>query len=130
MADEPTTKELQDLAKRKAAQVQINRADAELNPAKEYHPVERTRSVLGGLKGGTTIIAGTVTATGLTVLRQLLEGNLSMRPIISGFVVGTGLLVLGFFSTPIAAALALLLVVTSVLMNAPPILEKVGGFAR
>lgn len=71
------------------------------------------------------IVAGAVMATGLTSLRQLLEGKLSMRPIIGGFIVGTMLLTMAFFNTDIAGALALLLLVASILNNGIPILNKV-----
>jgi len=73
----------------------------------------------------TTIIAGVIVSTGLTVLNQLLQGEVKVQPVIGGFVVGTMLLILAFFSVEIAAALALLLVVTSVLTNGASILEKV-----
>jgi hypothetical protein len=72
-----------------------------------------------------TIIAGVVAATGLTVLNDLLAGNLAMKPVIAGFVVGTFLLVIGLFNTPIAGALALLLLITSVFVNGVPVLRKV-----
>lgn len=80
---------------------------------------------LGGLRGGTLVIAGTVTATGLTVLNQLLRGEVQVKPIISGFIVGTMLLILAFWSVPVAAALSLLILVTSIFINAPAILEEV-----
>ncbi len=80
---------------------------------------------MNAFQNTTVIVTGTVVATGLTSLKQLLEGKLSMRPIIGGFVVGTVLLISAFFNTEIASALALLLLVTSVLNNGIPILEKV-----
>jgi uncharacterized membrane protein YphA (DoxX/SURF4 family) len=80
---------------------------------------------LGGLRGGTVIIGATVTATGLTMLNKLLQGNVTVKPIISGFIVGTMLLIVGFWTVPVAAALALLLLVTSVLVNGEGILEEV-----
>ena len=76
----------------------------------------------------TYVIAGTVVATGLTVLNQILNGGLSIKPIIGGFIVGTSLLTMALFSAPIAAALALLLLVTSVMVNTIPILQKVSGY--
>lgn len=82
---------------------------------------------MGPFKQTTVVIAGTVTATGLTVLNQLLHNRLSMKPVIGGFIVGTALLMIAFFSTDIAAALALLMLTTSVLANANPILQKVMG---
>jgi len=79
------------------------------------------------MKSTSVVIAGTVLATGLTVLNNLLQGTKSFHPVIGGFIVGTVLLTLAFFSTDMAAALALLLLVTSVLMNGVPILKKVSG---
>lgn len=76
----------------------------------------------------TTIVAGVIAATGLTVLNDLLHDRLAMKPLIGGFIVGTGLLLMAFFNVPIAAALALLLLVTSLLVNAPPVLRKVTTF--
>lgn len=76
----------------------------------------------------TTIVASVIAATGLTVLDDLLHGRLAMKPVIGGFIVGTGLLFIAFFNTPIAAALALLLLITSLLVNAVPVLEKVTSY--
>lgn len=73
----------------------------------------------------TVVIAGTVVATGLTVLNDLLNGRLSMRPIIGGFIIGTSLLIMAFFNTSIAAAISLLLLTTSLFMNGVPVLTKV-----
>jgi hypothetical protein len=71
------------------------------------------------------IVAGTIAATGLTVLNDLLQGKRTFRPVIAGFVVGTFLLLAAFFSTEIAAALALLMMLTSILINGVPIMNKV-----
>ena len=73
----------------------------------------------------TMIVAGTIAATGLTVLNDLLQGKRTFRPVIAGFVVGTFLLLAAFFSTEIAAALALLMMLTSILVNGVPIMNKV-----
>lgn len=75
--------------------------------------------------GGGTVIACVVVATGLTSLNQLLNNQRSMRPVIGGFVVGTMLLTLAFFAPAVASALALLILVSSVLTNGVPIMEKV-----
>lgn len=72
-----------------------------------------------------TVIASVSTATGLTVLANLLDGENSFSPVIGGFVVGTLLLMFSFVSAEIAAALALLALLTSVLMNADRILKHV-----
>jgi hypothetical protein len=77
------------------------------------------------MRNVSTVIGGVIVATGLTVLNDLLNGEIRMQPVISGFVVGTFLLILAFFSTPVAAALALLLVVTSVMRNGGAVLAKV-----
>lgn len=80
---------------------------------------------MNAFQSTTTVIVGPVVATGLTVLNQLLNGTPTFRPVIAGFVVGTGLLLLAMFSMQVAAALALLILITSVFTNAAPILEKV-----
>ena len=81
---------------------------------------------LGGMLTGdaSIVVGGVVIATGLTVVKQLLDSKLSMRPVIGGFVVGTGLLLLALVNTPIATALTLLIVTTSILTNGAFILEK------
>lgn len=71
------------------------------------------------------VITGTILATGLTSINQLIEGKLSMRPILGGFVVGTFLLMIALFNTGIAVALALLIMVTSILINGLPIMQYV-----
>jgi hypothetical protein len=76
-----------------------------------------------------TILASVVAATGLTSLKLLLDGNLSMRPILGGFIVGTGLLIISFFAVEIAVGLALMILLASVLNNGVPVLEKVMRFA-
>lgn len=91
-------------------------------------PVKGT-PVGGGFTDVAVVIAGTVMSTGLTVLNDLLKGTINMRPIIGGFIVGTALLVIAMFNTPIAVALALLMLVTSVLINGTPILEKVMNYS-
>lgn len=73
----------------------------------------------------TSILASVILATGLTVLKQLLDGQLAMKPIIGGFLVGTGLLVLSFFNVQIAVGLALMTLLASVLNNGVPVLNKV-----
>lgn len=73
-----------------------------------------------------TILAGVIGATGLTVVRDLLTGSLSMKPIIGGFVTGTILLSIGLVSVPIASALAVLLLISSVLVNGPAVLAQTG----
>jgi hypothetical protein len=72
-----------------------------------------------------TILASIVTAIGLTAIKQLLDGKLSMRPIIGGFVVGAGLLIMSIFTVEIAVGLAVMILLASVLNNGVPILEKV-----
>jgi hypothetical protein len=76
-----------------------------------------------------TILASVVAATALTALKQLLDGKLSMRPIIGGFIVGAGLLIMSFFAVEIAVGLALMILLASVLNNGVPVLEKVMRFA-
>lgn len=92
-------------------------------PSSSSKPV--SEKLYQGITGGGTIIAATVGATGLTVLKQLLDGDINVKPVIGGFIVGTMLLMMAFFSVEIATALSLLLLLTSVLQNGTSILEKV-----
>lgn len=124
------------------ARLRLNKLEAAANEPKQttYSPKSVTHTSVikhkrarksffapssGGFGAVTTTIAATITATGLTVLNQTLNGKPSFQPVMGGFVVGTFLLVISFFSAEIAAALALLLLATSVLTNAVPILRKV-----
>lgn len=77
-------------------------------------------------RSANTIIACIIGATGLTVLRDLLDGNVRMKPIIGGFVAGAILLTIGFVSVPVAAALALMLLISSILINGSAVLAKAG----
>lgn len=88
---------------------------------KSSAPKPRTQ----GFTGVSIVIGGTVVATGLTVLNQILNGTATIKPVIAGFIVGTFLLIICFFSVEVAAAFSLLLLTTSVLVNAGGILSKV-----
>jgi hypothetical protein len=79
--------------------------------------------------GASLIVTGTIVASGMTVLNQLLNGSITMRPVIGGFIVGTSLLILALFNPQIASALALLLLVSSLLNNAAPVLAKVINYS-
>lgn len=76
------------------------------------------------MKAATTVIASVIAATGLTWLNGTLKGSPSVKPVIGGFIVGTILLILAFFSVEIATAFALMLLVSSVLINATSILKE------
>ena len=78
-----------------------------------------------GAKGVGMVVAGVSIATGMTVLRDLLYGNINVKPIIGGFAVGTFLLIIAFWSVEVASAFALLMLAASALTNAPLILTKV-----
>lgn len=77
------------------------------------------------MRSAATIIAATIAATGLTVLDDILHGRVNVKPVVGGFIVGTFLLMIAFYSVDIAVALALMFLVSSVLLNAVPILSKV-----
>lgn len=74
----------------------------------------------------TAILAGVIGATGLTVIRDLLDSELRMKPIIGGFVAGAILLTIGLISIPVAASLAIMLLIASVLVNGSAVLAKTG----
>lgn len=78
-----------------------------------------------GATGVGIVIGGVVVSTGLTVLNQILHGEQTIQPVIAGFIVGTFLLIIALFSVEVAAAFALLLLTSSVLINAGGILAKV-----
>lgn len=94
-----------------------------------YHKGRSGRSGIGVPKPSSsagTIIVSVVGATGLTVLRNILDAKRqnTFQPVISGFVVGTFLLIMALFTEELAVAFALLLLVSSVLLNATKILAK------
>ena len=75
------------------------------------------------------IIPSVVGAIALTEVKLLLDGKLGMRPIIGGFIVGAGLLIMSMFMTEIAVALSLMILLGSILNNGVPVLEKVMNMA-
>lgn len=79
------------------------------------------------MKSAGTIITSMVVATGLTELNLLLKGTKSFRPVISGFVVGSILLLLAFVSVEVATMLALMILLASVMYNIGGILERTNG---
>lgn len=79
------------------------------------------------MRSATSIIASTIIATGLTELNLLMSGKKSFQPIISGFIIGTGLLLLAFLSVDIAVMFSYMILLSSVLFNAKGILEQVNG---
>lgn len=79
------------------------------------------------MRSATSIIVSTIIATGLTELNLLMSGKKSFQPIISGFIIGTGLLLLAFLSVDIAVMFSYMILLSSVLFNAKGILEQVNG---
>lgn len=79
-------------------------------------------------KSAFTVIAGVSVAAGLTAVRKLFDGSPSeaMKPIVSGFIVGAVLLMLAIFSNAIASALAVMLLLSSVLLNGEAVMQAVG----
>lgn len=75
-----------------------------------------------------TIIVNVAAATGLTMGRDLLKGDFNFQPILSGFIGGTMLLLMGMFFTDVAVAFSVLLLVTSLLLNASDVLQELETF--
>lgn len=71
-----------------------------------------------------TIIVNVAAATGLTMGRDLLKGDINFQPILSGFIGGTMLLMLALFATDLAVAFSVLLLVTSLLLNSSDVLVE------
>lgn len=77
------------------------------------------------MRSASTIIASVVVATGLTELKLLLQGTKSFQPVISGFMVGTGLLLIAFISVEVAVMLSFMILLSSFMFNVREIMEAV-----
>ena len=77
------------------------------------------------MRSASTIITSVVIATGLTELNLLLDGRKRFQPVISGFIVGTILLLIAFISVDVAVMLAFMVLLSSVIYNVGGILERV-----
>lgn len=68
------------------------------------------------------IIGSVITATTVTYIKQILEKEpLTVKPLFGGFFVGIGLFAIGSVSPETAKGLAVLILVTSVVLNGAPL---------
>lgn len=75
----------------------------------------------------TTVIAGAlVGATMVTYVRQGVENKLSIRPLIGMFIAGSILFLVSFWNTDVASAFAVLIFITSVVLNGAVVFDAIG----
>jgi len=79
------------------------------------------------MRSASTIITSIIVATGLTELNLLLKGEKKFQPVISGFIIGSILLLIAFMSVDVAVMLAFMILLSSVLFNIGGILERANG---
>lgn len=78
---------------------------------------------------GTTsaVIGGTIIITGTSVLKDIHEGKPPVLPVVTGFLLGSALLLVAFASPPLAKALALMGVVGALATNGNAALGVIGS---
>lgn len=75
----------------------------------------------------TSVIIGCVSITGgMSVVRHLVEGEVTAKPIVGSLALGALLLAVGMASDDTAKAFAVLVAVTSVLVNGAVVFERIG----
>lgn len=72
------------------------------------------------------VLAGTIVITGSKVFADTANGHFTMQPVVSGFLLGSALLLLGMVVPSIAKALVALGCVGAFVTNGPTILDRVG----
>ena len=70
-------------------------------------------------------------AAGTTVVRDAVHGKPSIKPVVGGFMLGAGLLMVNMFNPAVATGLATLIFVTALILNGAEIFQvankAVGG---
>lgn len=72
------------------------------------------------------VIGGTVAITGARVFADTAGGHFTMQPIVSGFLLGSALLLVAMITPSIAKALVALGLVGTFVTSGPTILDRVG----
>jgi drug/metabolite transporter (DMT)-like permease len=81
--------------------------------------------------GDVTVVVGAVTvATGFTIVKDISQSKPRMQPVLGGMILGAFLLFIAMFSPEMAKAIAILVLISSALMNGGVVFkvaEKVAG---
>lgn len=72
------------------------------------------------------VLGGTVVITGARVFNDAAGGHFTMQPVVSGFLLGSALLLVAMVAPSIAKALIGLGIVGTFIVNGPTILDRVG----
>jgi hypothetical protein len=75
----------------------------------------------------TAVIASTIVITGTSAIKDVKEGKPPIVPIVSGFLLGSALLLLAIASPALAKAFALLGLVGAMVTNGGAVMDIVGG---
>lgn len=72
------------------------------------------------------VIGGTVVITGARVFADTADGHFTMQPVVSGFLLGSAMLLIAMIAPSIAKALIALGLVGTFVTSGPTILDRVG----
>lgn len=72
------------------------------------------------------VIGGTVVITGARVFADTAGGHFTMQPVVSGFLLGSAMLLVAMIAPSIAKALIGLGIVGTFITSGPTILDRVG----
>jgi formate/nitrite transporter FocA (FNT family) len=78
------------------------------------------------MDAASTVLGGTVVITGARVFADTATGHFTMQPVVSGFLLGSALLLVAMFAPSIAKALVILGMVGTFVTSGPTILDRVG----
>lgn len=76
------------------------------------------------------IVGSTVVITGTSLIRDTVKGKPQMRPVISGFLLGSALLLLSFAAPTLAKYLAYLGVLGALVTNGPEVVTALGRIGQ
>lgn len=72
------------------------------------------------------IVGSVVVIVGTTLIRDTMQGKADMRPVVTGFLLGSALLLLSFGAPNLAKGLAYLGVLGALVTNGPLIADRLG----
>jgi hypothetical protein len=73
------------------------------------------------------VLGGTIVITGARVFADTAGGHFTMQPVVSGFLLGSAMLLIAMIAPSIAKALIALGIVGTFVTSGPTILSKVGA---
>lgn len=76
-----------------------------------------------------TVIGSTVVVIGSRAIADTASGHFTMGPIVSGFLLGSALLLLAFVSPFMAKGFAILAMIGALLKNGPAVFAHIGKIA-